>query len=214
MSEYPSSWPLSLHDAAQVRALDARLMAAGTPGAVLMQRAAQAAWRALRRRWPQVRKLCVLAGPGNNAGDGYLLAVLARRAGWDVQVYSLADPARLRDAAAQAYAEACAQGVQVQPWHAEAVLDGLLVDAMLGTGLAGELREPYASAVARINASGLPCLALDIPSGLCADTGRLWGAAVRADLTVTFIALKLGLFTGAGPDQVGELCFADLQADA
>ena len=214
MSEYPSSWPLSLHDAAQVRALDARLMAAGTPGAVLMQRAAQAAWRALRRRWPQLRKLCVLAGPGNNAGDGYLLAVLARRAGWDVQVYSLADPARLRDAAAQAYAEACAQGVQVQPWHAEAVLDGLLVDAMLGTGLAGELREPYASAVARINASGLPCLALDIPSGLCADTGRLWGAAVRADLTVTFIALKLGLFTGAGPDQVGELCFADLQADA
>ena len=214
MSEYPSSWPLSLHDAAQVRALDARLMAAGTPGAVLMQRAAQAAWRALRRRWPQVRKLCVLAGPGNNAGDGYLLAVLARRAGWDVQVYSLADPARLRDAAAQAYAEACAQGVQVQPWHAEAVLDGLLVDAMLGTGLAGELREPYASAVARINASGLPCLALDIPSGLCADTGRLWGATVRADLTVTFIALKLGLFTGAGPDQVGELCFADLQADA
>lgn len=214
MSEYPSSWPLSLHDAAQVRALDARLMAAGTPGAVLMQRAAQAAWRALRRRWPQVRKLCVLAGPGNNGGDGYLLAVLARRAGWDVQVYSLADPARLRDAAAQAYAEACAQGVQVQPWHAEAVLDGLLVDAMLGTGLAGELREPYASAVARINASGLPCLALDIPSGLCADTGRLWGAAVRADLTVTFIALKLGLFTGAGPDQVGELCFADLQADA
>jgi len=214
MSEYPSSWPLSLHDAAQVRALDARLMAAGTPGAVLMQRAAQAAWRALRRRWPQVRKLCVLAGPGNNAGDGYLLAVLARRAGWDVQVYSLADPARLRDAAAQAYAEACAQGLQVQPWHAEAVLDGLLVDAMLGTGLAGELREPYASAVARINASGLPCLALDIPSGLCADTGRLWGAAVRADLTVTFIALKLGLFTGAGPDQVGELCFADLQADA
>lgn len=214
MSEYPSSWPLSLHDAAQVRALDARLMAAGTPGAVLMQRAAQAAWRALRRRWPQLRKLCVLAGPGNNAGDGYLLAVLARRAGWDVQVYSLADPARLRDAAAQAYAEACAQGLQVQPWHAEAVLDGLLVDAMLGTGLAGELREPYASAVARINASGLPCLALDIPSGLCADTGRLWGAAVRADLTVTFIALKLGLFTGAGPDQVGELCFADLQADA
>lgn len=214
MSEYPSSWPLSLHDAAQVRALDARLMAAGTPGAVLMQRAAQAAWRALRRRWPQLRKLCVLAGPGNNGGDGYLLAAIARRAGWDVQVYSLADPARLRDAAAQAYAEACAQGVQVQPWHAEAVLDGLLVDAMLGTGLAGELREPYATAVARVNASGLPCLALDIPSGLCADTGRLWGAAVRADLTVTFIALKLGLFTGAGPDQVGELCFADLQADA
>ncbi|WP_410954971.1 NAD(P)H-hydrate epimerase, partial [Pseudomonas aeruginosa] len=70
-----------LYSAAQVRDLDARLIAAGTPGFELMQRAAHAAWRALRRRWPEAAALTVLAGHGNNAGDGYLIAALAQRAG-------------------------------------------------------------------------------------------------------------------------------------
>ncbi|MCY1291597.1 Bifunctional NAD(P)H-hydrate repair enzyme Nnr [compost metagenome] len=76
------------------------------------------------------------------------------------------------------------------------------------------MREPFAQDIRLLNASGRPVLAVDIPSGLCADTGRELGVAVRADLTVTFIGLKLGLFSGAGPDQVGELRFDDLQADA
>ncbi|THG69840.1 bifunctional ADP-dependent NAD(P)H-hydrate dehydratase/NAD(P)H-hydrate epimerase, partial [Pseudomonas sp. A-1] len=71
--------PLALHRAAQVRELDARLIAAGTPGSELMQRAAHALWRALRRRWPDAGEITVLAGRGNNAGDGYLVAALARR---------------------------------------------------------------------------------------------------------------------------------------
>ncbi|EPJ6533943.1 NAD(P)H-hydrate epimerase, partial [Pseudomonas aeruginosa] len=78
--------PLALYSAAQVRDLDARLIAAGTPGFELMQRAAHAAWRALRRRWPEAAALTVLAGHGNNAGDGYLIAALAQRAGWRVRV--------------------------------------------------------------------------------------------------------------------------------
>ncbi|HSX71597.1 MAG TPA: NAD(P)H-hydrate dehydratase, partial [Pseudomonas sp.] len=85
--------------------------------------------------------------------------------------------------------------------------------ALLGTGFRGELRAPYAAAVEAINAAGLPVLAVDIPSGLCADTGRVAESAVRADLTVSFIGLKLGLFTGDAPDWVGELAFDDLQAD-
>ncbi|VVM92090.1 Bifunctional NAD(P)H-hydrate repair enzyme Nnr [Pseudomonas fluorescens] len=89
---------------------------------------------------------------------------------------------------------------------------GIVLDALLGTGVSGEVREPYASVIAAINASGLPVAAVDIPSGLCADTGRLLGAAVRADLTVTFIGLKVGLFTGDAADVVGELVFNDLQA--
>ena len=88
-----------------------------------------------------------------------------------------------------------------------------MLDALLGTGLTGEVREPYADAIAAINASGLPVAAVDIPSGLCADTGRVLGAAVQADLTVTFIGLKLGLFTGDAADVVGELVFNDLHAD-
>src|SRR5690606_23887994 len=194
--------------------LDARLIAAGTPGFELMQRAAHAAWRLLRRRWADVGELTVLAGRGNNAGDGYLVAALARRAGWRVRLLALGEPAALQGDAALARNEAEAAGVPLLAWSESAPLAGVLVDALLGTGLEGALREPYAKAIALINASGLPVLALDIPSGLHADTGSVTGEAVRADLTVTFIALKLGLFTGLGPDLCGELHFDDLAADA
>lgn len=207
------SLPVALYTAAQVRELDARLIAAGTLGFELMQRAAHAAWRALRRRWPDAGAVTVLAGRGNNAGDGYLVAALAQRAGWQVRVLAVGDVQALQGDAAQALAEARGCGVSVEPWHAAVALQGVLVDALLGTGISGAVREPYAGAIAAINASGLPVLAIDLPSGLCADTGQVLGQAVRADLSVTFIGLKLGLFTAEGPDRVGTLVFDDLQAD-
>ncbi|MCP1421453.1 NAD(P)H-hydrate epimerase [Pseudomonas laurylsulfativorans] len=205
--------PDALYSAAQVRALDASLIAAGTPGFELMQRAARATWRALVRQWPTANELSVLAGHGNNAGDGYLVAVLARRAGWSVRVLAVADPQRLQGDAALAHAEAVSEGVSIESWGVRPELRGILLDALLGTGLTGDVREPYASVIAAINASGLPVVAVDIPSGLCADTGHVLGCAVRADLTVTFIGLKTGLFTGDAADVVGELVFNDLHAD-
>lgn len=208
------SLPLSLHSAEQVRALDAQLIAAGTPGFELMQRAAHAAWRALRRRWPEAGEITVMAGRGNNAGDGYLVAALAQRAGWRVRVLAVGDPAALVGDAALACAEARATGVNILPWSECAPMAGVVVDALLGTGLSGAVREPYAQAIRMLNQSGLPVLAVDIPSGLHADNGARLGVAVRADLTVTFIALKLGLFTGLGPELCGELQFDDLQGDA
>lgn len=206
--------PDVLYGAAQVRALDARLIAAGTPGFELMQRAARATWRALVRQWPSANELTVLAGHGNNAGDGYLVAVLARRAGWQVRVLAVGDPQRLQGDAALAHTEALAEGVAVQGWSDQCELRGVVLDALLGTGLSGEVREPYSAAIKAINASGLSVTAVDIPSGLCADTGQELGVAVRADLTVTFIGLKPGLFTGDAADHVGELVFNDLQATA
>ena len=206
--------PAALYTAAQVREIDARLIAAGTPGFELMQRAAHVAWRALRRRWPEADTLTVLAGSGNNAGDGYLIAALAQRAGWSVQVLAVADPQRLQGDAASAFAEAQNSGAAIEAWSVAAPLQGVVVDALLGTGLSGEVREPYAGAIAALNASGLPVMAVDLPSGLCADTGRVLGCAVRAELTVSFIGLKLGLFTGEGPAYVGALVFDDLHADA
>ncbi|CAI8844232.1 NAD(P)HX epimerase/NAD(P)HX dehydratase [Pseudomonas sp. IT-P74] len=205
--------PDALYSAAQVRALDASLIAAGTAGFELMQRAARATWRALVRQWPTANKLSVLAGHGNNAGDGYLVAVLARRAGWSVRVLAVGDPQRLQGDAALAHAEAVSENVLIEPWTAQSGLRGIVLDALLGTGLSGDVREPYASAIAAINASGLPVAAVDIPSGLCADTGRILGHAVHADLTVTFIGLKVGLFTGDAANVTGELVFNDLQAD-
>ena len=88
--------------------------------------------------------------------------------------------------------------------------DGVIVDAMLGTGLGGVVRGVYVDAIDAINASDAPVLAVDIPSGLCADTGRVLGAAVRADLTVTFIGLKRGLFTLQAPDYTGAVQLSDL----
>ncbi|EJM44237.1 yjeF-like protein, hydroxyethylthiazole kinase-related protein [Pseudomonas sp. GM33] len=205
--------PDALYSAAQVRALDASLIAAGTPGFELMQRAARATWRALVRQWPTANELSVLAGHGNNAGDGYLVAVLAQRAGWAVRVLAVGDPQRLQGDAALAHAEAVSEKVLIEPWKAQSGLRGIVLDALLGTGLSGEVREPYVGAITAINVSGLPVMAVDIPSGLCADTGRILGLAVQADLTVTFIGLKLGLFTGEAADVVGELLFNDLHAD-
>jgi len=205
-------FPDALYSAAQVRDLDARLIAAGTPGFELMQRAAHAAWRAIRRRWPDAKQLTVMAGRGNNAGDGYLIAALAKRAGWQVTVLAVGDCAALAGDARSAYEEAMAAHVDIQPWQQQA-LTGIVVDALLGTGLKGDVRAPYAQAIEAINDSGRPVVAVDLPSGLCADTGRTLGCAVRADLTVTFIGLKIGLFTGDAPDQVGECVFDDLQAD-
>lgn len=215
MNSHPhDNLPTALFSALQVRELDARLIAAGTPGFELMQRAAHAAWRALRRHWPDAGRATVLAGRGNNAGDGYLIAALAQRAGWNVRVLAVGDPAQLGGDAALAHAEALAAGVPILPWHEHIELHGVLVDALLGTGLGGDVREPYAEAVRRINASGLPVLAVDIPSGLSADTGQVLGVAVRADLTVTFVGLKFGLFTAEGPDHCGQLVFDGLDADS
>ncbi|QXG33453.1 NAD(P)H-hydrate dehydratase [Pseudomonas viridiflava] len=202
--------PDALYSAAQVRDLDARLIAAGTPGFELMQRAAHATWRAIRRRWPEASELTVLAGHGNNAGDGYLVASLAHKTGWQVRVLAVGDPAALKGDAALAYA--AASGVNIHPWANQAMA-GIVVDALLGTGLQGDVRDPYRSAIEAINASGLPVAAVDIPSGLCADTGHCLGVAVRADLTVTFIGLKMGMLTGDAPDLIGQLIFDDLQAD-
>jgi NAD(P)H-hydrate epimerase len=204
--------PDALYDAAQVRDLDSRLIAAGTPGLELMQRAAHAAWRAVRRRWPDAGQMTVMAGHGNNAGDGYLVAALAQRAGWQVKVLAVGDVSALTGDAEEAYKEALGTGVNVQPWTLQ-VLNGVVLDALLGTGLNGEVRSPYTQAIQAINDSGLSVASIDIPSGLSADTGHTLGIAVRADLTITFIGLKIGLFTGDAADLVGELVFDDLQAD-
>jgi NAD(P)H-hydrate epimerase len=204
--------PDALYSAACVRDLDARLVAAGTSGFTLMQRAAHATWRAIRRRWPVAGVLTVLAGRGNNAGDGYLIAALAHKAGWHVRVLAVGGVDALQGDAARAHDEALAAGVDIQPWAGQP-LAGIVLDALLGTGLTGEVREPYLSAIQAINACGRPVAAVDIPSGLCADTGHVLGEAVRADLTVTYIGLKLGLMTGEAADRIGHLVFDDLQAD-
>lgn len=214
MSDHPVH--AALYTAAQVRALDARAIERnGVSGFDLMQRAAWAAFESLRRRWPQARRLCVLCGPGKNGGDGYLLALLAREAGFAVEVLALGaagegDAVIARErwlAAGGTIIEIDAAGFALPPAE-------VYVDALFGTGLARPLENEAAAAVTALNDLGAPLLALDVPSGLCADTGRVLGTAVRASACVSFVAWKRGLFTHEGPDHCGELELATLDLPA
>jgi ADP-dependent NAD(P)H-hydrate dehydratase / NAD(P)H-hydrate epimerase len=203
--------PHALYQAAQVRALDRiAIEVHGIPGLTLMERAGTAAYGLLRQRWPGHRHLTVLAGAGNNGGDGYVVARLAHAEGLAVSVLQLADPGRLRGDAARAFAAYRDSGGTFEPFRALPARPGVIVDALLGTGLERPVEGAWAQAVGAINGSRSPVLAIDIPSGLHADTGAVLGAAVRADVTLSFIGLKQGLFTGAGPDCCGEIQFSAL----
>lgn len=204
--------PQGLYPAAVVRAIDAAAIAAGTPGVVLMKRAARCALNQIINRYPKA-SLWVLCGGGNNGGDGYVLAGLARAKGLEVRVYCSSEPATLTGEAAEAFSFALQERVSVYPVDQLPleVPEGLvIVDALLGIGLNGPVRAQIAQLIDRLNSLPVPKVALDIPSGLCADTGQILGAAVIAELTVCFVALKPGLLTGSGPALCGELVFDDL----
>mgnify|MGYP003665762953 CR=1 FL=1 len=209
---------LPLYTAAQVREMDAQVIASGIGGFELMQRAGAAAFQLLGRLWPPVRHVVVLCGPGNNGGDGYVIADLARRGGWHVEVLQLGDHARLSGSALQAARMARDGGLYPRTWSAEvflSVCDGartevVIVDAMLGSGARAPLTDEFAAAVDQINRAGLPVLAIDLPTGVNADTGAVETTAVRATATISFIGRKQGLYTGAAPDYAGRLCFDSL----
>jgi ADP-dependent NAD(P)H-hydrate dehydratase / NAD(P)H-hydrate epimerase len=209
--------PRELWSAAQVRELDRRAIEEhGTPGRELMERAGAFALDAFLRRWPASRATTIVCGAGNNGGDGYVVGRLARRAGLAVRLLAVADPEGLQGDAALALADFRREGGEIQRWdgRGDPGGDGPLVDALLGTGLARDLDGAFRAAVESMNATGRPMVALDIPSGLHADTGRVMGTAIHADLTACFIGLKLGLFTGRGPALSGTVAFSSLGVPA
>lgn len=202
----------AIYSAAQVRALDAwEIEKRQVPSFTLMTRAAEGAFRILRARWPQARRIAVVCGGGNNGGDGYVLARLTRAAGLDARVFATVPPDRLTGDARRAQSEWLAAGGSTEAF-AGAALAGfdLIVDALLGTGLTGPPRADSLAVIGAINAARCPVLALDVPSGLDADRGKVEAVAVRADLTVTFVGLKSGLFLGAGPEHSGVVMLEDL----
>ena len=208
-----SDLPVELYTAAQVRELDRlAIEEQGIPSLTLMERAGADALDALTGRYPGAGNLVVLCGGGNNAGDGYVLARLARQAGLEVRVIALVEPGRLKgDAAASAQ-----KYLQTGSVETALALEGadIIVDALLGSGLNRPVEGSFAEAIELINAASVTVFALDIPSGLNADTGVCLGSAVRADATITFIGLKRGLFTAEGPEFCGEILFSDLGTPA
>jgi ADP-dependent NAD(P)H-hydrate dehydratase / NAD(P)H-hydrate epimerase len=205
--------PIALYSTAQVRSLDAHaIKGLGIPGYTLMKRAGEAALRFLRTRWPMAHRIVIVCGGGNNAGDGYVVARFAQAAGLHVTLLAAIPPDQLRGDARQAYEDFKASEGEIHLFAPELVGEGdVIVDALLGTGLHGDVREELARAIRGINSAGRPVFALDVPSGLDSDTGTPLGETVRADCTVTFVGLKTGLFIGNGPEYAGTVFFDDLE---
>ena len=204
--------PTAIYSAAQVRALDEfEIRKRRVPGYTLMTRAAEASLKLLRARWPQARRVAVVCGAGNNGGDGYVLARLGQQAGLETLVFAVTPPDRLTGDAQRAQQAWVDAGGRAHPFAAEALSGSdVIVDGLLGTGFKPPLRPETLQVIRAINAARRPVLALDIPSGVDADSGAVDEEAVRAEITLSFVGFKSGLFLGAGPEHAGVVLLDDL----
>lgn len=192
---------------AQMAEADRLAVAAGVESFALMQAAGRAVAEAILARFEPVPVL-VLCGPGNNGGDGFIVAHLLRQAGWPVTLRLLGNRDRLKGDAARAAALWGEDAAPIQPGDGAAA--GLIVDALLGAGLDRDVTGDFASAIAMVNAAGCPVVAIDMPSGLDGASGAVRGSAVKADLTVSFFRAKPGHVLLPGRGFCGELVLADI----
>jgi hydroxyethylthiazole kinase-like uncharacterized protein yjeF len=189
----------NVYKPADVRELDRiAIEEQGIAGYTLMARAAAATLAAGRERFPDAQRWLVLCGSGNNGGDGYVIARLAKEQGLDVTVIAVSPPEKLGGDAATAWQDYVAVNGSIAEWSGAADLQNvdIVVDALLGTGLERELGGIYLELVNALGENTAPVIAVDIPTGLNGVTGHVMGAAVRAELTVTFVGLKQGAFFG------------------
>ncbi len=187
---------------------DQAAVAAGVPSLDLMEAAGTAIADEIRQRW-EPQPLAVLCGPGNNGGDGFVVARLMADHGWPVKVSLLGARDRLKGDAA---VNAGRWSGDVQPLEAGQSLDGcgVVVDALFGAGLARDLEGAALEAVEAIDRRGLDCVAVDTPSGIHGDTGAVLGAATRCRVTVTFFRPKPGHLLMPGRDHCGDVVVADI----
>lgn len=176
----------------------------------LMQRAGECVWRAIDARWPQLKRITVFAGSGNNGGDAFVVALCARQQQAEVQLLVQGDLSRQSDTSRH-FRERWEQAGGVhESWQGQQLLGEVIVDGLLGIGLQRELDRDWQNLVRAINRSAAARVAIDIPSGLNAECGVAQPVAVEAMLTVTFIGRKIGQFLADGPDYCGELLYQNL----
>ncbi|MGB0684408.1 MAG: NAD(P)H-hydrate dehydratase [Magnetovibrionaceae bacterium] len=182
----------------------------GVPGVELMENAGRTIAEAIKERWSR-RALLVLAGPGNNGGDGFVVARLLSEDGWPVRIGLLGIRERLRGDAAIMADRWEAIGGRTETLSA-GLLDGaeLVVDALFGAGLGRDLDGTAKTVVEALAASVLPVVAVDVPSGVDGESGVIRGAAARADLTVTFFRAKPGHWLYPGRGLIGDLMVTDI----
>lgn len=212
---------LPLVTASESRQLDQLAEQAGVPSIVLMENAALRLAEVVQQHFElePPKRIVVVCGKGNNGGDGLALARHLHNIGFSVQAFLLADPNELKGDAAINFRAATQLGVPVQPLPSPEDLchlieplrrADLVVDALLGTGIVGEVRGISADAIPLLNEHACRILSVDVPSGINSDTGEVCGVAVRADATVTLGAIKLGLMLFPAADYVGDLFVGSL----
>lgn len=176
----------------------------------LMHRAGAKVWRCISERWPALSTITIFAGAGNNGGDAFVVAILARQNKLDVQLIVSGDLDRQSDTSRHFRDIWQQAGGDIEEWKQQLIKGQLVVDGLLGIGLKRDLDEDWQLLIEQINQSTGPKVAIDIPSGLNAQTGVPQPVAVEAALTVTFIGRKVGHVLADGPDFCGELVFDDL----
>jgi len=214
---------MELVTAAEMRELDrAAIKGRKIPSLRLMENAGNAVAREMERRFGSLRgkTVTIVSGKGQNGGDGLVVARLLRQKGCKARVALLTAPSALKGDAAANLKRFQRAGGRCHAIDTDANLTAvlgpllqtsdLLVDAIFGTGLNAPVKGVAASAIDRMNASSRPIVAIDLPSGLDADTGTVLGTAVTATLTVTLVRPKRGLYLGVGPNYAGVICVADI----
>lgn len=208
-----------ISDAASCRDLDLRATEDyGIPAMVLMERAGLAVFEALQEILPERGSIGVVCGKGNNGGDGFVVARLAHAAGYAVECLVTSPEIDLRTECHAQMVQAQAQGIRVYfpnqgPWRRKFDCLGkfdLIVDAILGIGAAGEVKDEVAFAIESINRSGIPVVSVDVPSGIETDTGDELGDSVWALRTITFGHPKPYLFQGIGIEHAGKWSVANI----
>ncbi|TFF20764.1 NAD(P)H-hydrate dehydratase [Jiella endophytica] len=193
---------------AEMGEADRLTIAAGTPGIVLMERAAEAIAETVLARYPGAERVACLAGPGNNGGDAYAAAAILLRAGREVRLFHLVPPEKLQGDAANA---AAAYDGPAEPLAAfDAQSFDLVIDGLFGAGLARPLEGEVAELVERLNAAATPVVAIDLPSGISGASGAVLGTAVEAEATVTFFRRKPGHLLEPGRSHCGAVAVSDI----
>ena len=204
--------PLELLTPEEMGKADSLTMANGTPGSTLMEAAGLAVAEAVHDLLPEGGKVAVMTGPGNNGGDGFVAARLLSEAGYTVNVGLLVGRDKLSGDAGFAAAAWTGSSKGLGPGIADGV--DLVVDALFGAGLDRPLTGGAAAAINAVNASGVPVVAVDLPSGVHGGTGQVLGTAIQATQTVTFFRLKPGHLLNPGRTLAGRIMVADIGIDA
>lgn len=204
-------FPIAL-SRSEVRLLDTfAIEQYGVPGVVLMENAGRGTAELLTRLNPERKPVIIFCGPGNNGGDGFVIARHLENLGYPIELWMTKPPKPLTDADVNYRIwKNCGVVRQLVSTETVSFSDRWIIDAIFGTGLDRPLASPFDDLAARINASGNPVLAVDIPSGLDCDTGQPMGVTIRATHTATFVSWKKGFLEAAAKPWIGEVHVIDI----